>query len=319
MVSFRQILVATDFSDCSARALETTAALATRFHAEVTVLHVIEESAYAYPFPMPKGVREAAKARLDETVARLRGRMLSASGVLREGFAAHEVCAGAAQRAADLVVIGSHGRSGLPRFVHGSVAERVVRLSPAPVLTVHPSDGVAALEGGTNHFRHILAPTDFSEASRRGVDLALNMALELEAALTLVHLYELPGSAYYVSDDFAPPGYAGYVPDDFTSDVEARARWELDTILASVRRRFPKAEGVVRRGNAWNGILDVAKESGADVVVLSTHGRQGLQRVLIGSVAEKIVRLSPVPVVTVGVVGRESRTGGTEQGTPEAP
>jgi nucleotide-binding universal stress UspA family protein len=288
MATFRRILVATDYGPSSERALEAAVAFATRFGAELIVLHVIEENAFAYPFPIPKAAREAAKSRLDETVAGLRARMLNASGILREGVAWNGVCESAAEVSADLVVVGSQGRHGLPRFVLGSVAERVVRLSPAPVLTVHSSGSVAILAGGMDHFRHILAPTDFSEASERGVDAATSLALEFDASLTLVHSYELPIYAYYVVDDV-------------TAEVEARARRKLDKLLVRVRVRLPKAEGEVRRGAPWQGILDVAKERGTELIVLSTHGRNGVDRVLEGSVAEKIVRLSPVPVLTVGI------------------
>ncbi len=92
MASFGRLLVATDFGPASERAVETAAALATRFRAELVVLHVIEEVARAYPFPMPPAVRDAAKAHLDDIVASLRRRMLSVSAVMREGIAWEEIC-----------------------------------------------------------------------------------------------------------------------------------------------------------------------------------------------------------------------------------
>jgi nucleotide-binding universal stress UspA family protein len=291
MAVFRKILVATDYSVASGQALETAAALATRFGAELVVLHVVEESAYAYPFPMPPGVRDAAQRRLDEAVAMLRGRMLRASGVLRDGIAADAICRAAAEASADLVVVGSQGRRGLPRMLLGSVAERVVRYSAIPVLTVHPSNHVAILGGGMDVFRNVLAPTDFSEAAERGVDLAVRIALDLDASLTLVHVYELP------------PGYGYYVFDDVAQEAETAARRQLEEVLARVRPRLPTVDGVVRRGPAWESIVEVASERRAELVVLSTHGRQGFARALVGSVTEKVVRMSAVPVLTVGATG----------------
>lgn len=289
--TFRKILVATDFGSSSDRALETAAAFATRFSADLIVLHVIEETAYAYPFPMPKGVRERAQARLDEVVGSLRARMLQASGVLREGVAWYEIVTAAQALGADLLAVGSQGRHGLPRFVVGSVAERVVRTAPVPVLTVHPYDDVAILSGGMDRIRHVLAPTDLSDDSRRGVEMAASLALEAEAALTLVYVFEPPSSEYYL-------------PPDVAEDLEGAARRQLDELVASVRQRVPKAEAVVIRGTPWRAILDLGKSRGADLVVLSTSGRRGLQRVLIGSVAEKIVRIATIPVMTVGPKGR---------------
>ncbi len=286
MIPPKHILVATDYGPPSERALETAAALATRFRAELTVVHVIEDSAYAFPFPAPKGVREAAQSRLDETVAGLRARMLHASGVLREGTAWSEICACTEELSPDLAVIGSQGRRGLPRFVVGSVAERVVRLSPAPVLTIHPTDHVAILDGGMDRFRSILVPTDFSEASQRAVDVGVELAREFDASLTLLHVHELPSYAYAI-------------PDEVAERAEALARRELEQRLAQARARLPKADAIMRTGVPWQVILDVARERGADLLALSTRGRHGLQRVLIGSVAEKVVRLSPVPVLTM--------------------
>lgn len=284
---FRRILVATDFGSSSDRALETAAALATRFSADLTVLHVIEEVAYAYPFPMPKDVRPRARARVDEVIDGLRSRVVRATGVLREGIAWYEIISAAEELGADLVVVGSQGRHGLPRFVMGSVAERVVRTSPVPVLTIHPYDDVGILAGGMDRFRHVLAPTDLSDDSRRGVEAAASLAAELEAALTLVHV-------------FVPPNPEYFVPPDVVEDLEGAARRQLEDLVGSVRGRVPKAEGVVTRGTPWRAIFDLAKARGADLLVLSTSGRRGLQRVLIGSVAEKIVRLATIPVLTVG-------------------
>ena len=286
MIPPRHILVATDYSSASERALETAAALATRFRSELSVVHVIEDSAYAFPFPVLRGVREAAQAQLDNTVAGLRARLLRAAGVLREGVAWYEICACVTDLAADVVVIGSQGRRGLPRFVIGSVAERVVSRSPAPVMTIHPSDHIAILEGGMDRFRHILAPVDFSEATRNGVDLAVDLAREFEASLTLLHVHEWPA-------------FASEIPDDVTEQARAGARRQLDERLAQVRTRLPNAEAIMREGVPWRVILDVANEIRADLMALSTHGRHGLQRILVGSVAEKIVRMAPIPLLTV--------------------
>lgn len=290
-MSFRKILVATDFSVSAERAVETAVALATCSGAELVIEHVIEESARTFPFSTRKGVREAARGRLDDAVGALRSRLLEVTGVLREGIAWEGICSAASELAADLIVMGSQGRRGLPRFVLGSVAERVVRFSSVPVLTVHSTDCIAVLAGGMDRFRHILAPTDFSDSSQWGIDTAVSLALDLEASLTLVHVYEPASYTYYAIDPA------------IVAEVEAEARGQLDGVLARVRGRCPKAEGVLCTGAAWEGILDAAKECGADLVVLSTHGRRGLSRALLGSVTEKIVRLAPVPVLTVGSKG----------------
>jgi nucleotide-binding universal stress UspA family protein len=285
MSSFRNILVATDFSVASERALETAIALATRFGAKLTVLHVIEERAHGVPFPIPEQARDAARSQLGDAVDGVRARLLSANGLIREGIAWYEICSAASTLAPRVVVIGSQGRRGLPRFVIGSVAERVVRQSPVPVLTIHPTDHVSILAGGMDRFRHILVPTDFSEAAERGIDAAVNLALEFDASLTVVHAREPPTYDYGAFEE---------------PEFERRARSELDRLAQQIRVRVPTADAILRNGYAWRAILDVAKERGADLMVLSTHGRHGFQRALIGSVAEKIVRVSFIPVWTIG-------------------
>ncbi|HEX8795171.1 MAG TPA: universal stress protein [Polyangiaceae bacterium] len=288
---FRKILVATDFGPSSDRAVETAAALATRFAAELAVVHVVQEMAYAYPFPPPAGVRDEARAALEGVVSSLRARMLQVNGALREGVAWHEVVAAAADLEADLVVIGSQGRQGLQRFVMGSVAERVVRLSPVPVLTVHPYDEVALLAGGMDRFRNILAPTDLSNDSRRGLELAASLAREGESALTVVHVIE----------PFWEPLTRPYsLPPDIALDVQGAAQRQLDALVASVCQGVQNVEALTTVAKPWRSILSLAEEQRADLVVMSTGGRRGVQRVLIGSVAEKIVRLATIPVISVG-------------------
>jgi nucleotide-binding universal stress UspA family protein len=285
MATLRQILVATDFGPSSERAVETAAALATRFAAELTVAHVIDGGAFA--FPVARALRQAARTRLDATVAGLRARRLTVGGVLREGVPWEEICASATEASADLVVVGSHGRRGAPRLLLGSVAERVIRLSPAPVLTVRPSGGALGESPAIGGFRHILAPTDLGAVSERGIDAAVSLAIELDSALTIVHAYELPNYAYFILEEVA-------------ASAEEQLRLSLEEQLARVRPRMPRVEGVLRQGDPCHVILDVAKARQADLIVLSTHGRQGLPRALLGSVAEKIARTSSLPILTIG-------------------
>jgi nucleotide-binding universal stress UspA family protein len=258
------------------------------------VLHVVEESAYAYPFPVPPVVRVTARRHLDETVAALRSRALRASGILRDGVASDSICAAATEASADLVVVGSQGRRGLPRLVLGSVAERVVRSSPIPVLTVHPSDHVAIQGGGMDKLRSILATTALDEASQPAVDLAVRVALDLDASLTLLHVYELP------------PWFGYYKLEGIEAAAEAEVRRKLGEACAHAKQGLARIECVARRGPAWGSIVEVAKERRAELIVLGTHARHGLSRALLGSVAEKVVRTSPVPVLTVGATAREA-------------
>lgn len=139
-------------------------------------------------------------------------------------------------------------------------------------------------------FKHILVPTDFGEPSARAVKLAIDLAGRSEAKLTLFHAYEVPLYAY--------PQVDSIVVDLFTP-IEQAAREQLNSALTSVQQKLPQANGILRAGVPWREILGVVEEVGADLIVMGTHGRRGVSHALLGSVAEKIVRLSPVPVLTV--------------------
>ena len=136
-------------------------------------------------------------------------------------------------------------------------------------------------------FKRILVATDFSEPAGRALALALELAKLHGARLMLLHVWSIPSAAY--ADALSWP----------VADVETAARTTLDALAARVAEDHPDTEAVLRMGSEWRGILDAVRDCGADLVVMGTHGRRGVPRLLLGSVAEKVVRLSPVPVLTV--------------------
>lgn len=136
-------------------------------------------------------------------------------------------------------------------------------------------------------FNHILVPTDFGDAASRAADVALDLATKYHAKVTLVHAFNIPALTY--ADAYPLP------VDTMTHAAEEALRKSL----APLRERYPNTSAVLVKGEPWEEILAVAKDHHADMIVMGTHGRRGLSRVLLGSVAEKIVRLSPIPVVTV--------------------
>jgi nucleotide-binding universal stress UspA family protein len=138
-------------------------------------------------------------------------------------------------------------------------------------------------------FNHILVPVDFGAATQPGIDLAVGLAQKLGAQLTLVHAFDL--TPFTTLAPFAP-----------AIDVEpiiASVERELATALAKVKLVWPRSDSAFRRGAPVDAILDAAKELHCDLIVIGTHGRRGVTRVLLGSVAERVVRLSPVPVLTI--------------------
>lgn len=138
-------------------------------------------------------------------------------------------------------------------------------------------------------FRHILVPVDFEASSKRALEVATDLALKFEAKLTLFHAWDTPAYAYA---NF-------YVPGDLWSLLEEAAKKQLCETLVEVRKRVPHADSVLVYGPAGFEILKAIEREDVDLVVLGTHGREGLSRVLLGSVAEKVVRGSSVPVLTI--------------------
>jgi nucleotide-binding universal stress UspA family protein len=136
----------------------------------------------------------------------------------------------------------------------------------------------------------ILVPTDFGESSRQALDLAVDLAKKFDAKLTLVHGFEVPVYAY---------SGLGTTNVDYFVPIEESARTCLEGALRELKARCPESVALFKQGAPWRQILLASEEIGADLVVMGTHGRQGLIHAFIGSVAEKVVRLSPVPVLTV--------------------
>src|SRR5271170_1156251 len=142
----------------------------------------------------------------------------------------------------------------------------------------------------TADIRHVLVAHDFSETSDAALDYALGLAQKLGARVTVVHAYEIPSLG-------APEVLV--LATDWTEQFEAVAREALDKVIAKVRRRGVDAALALRKGTAWREINAAAAEAKADLIVIGSEGRTGLGRALLGSVAEKVVRTAPCPVLVV--------------------
>jgi len=140
--------------------------------------------------------------------------------------------------------------------------------------------------------RHILVPIDFDETSDCALELAAGLAQAFGASLTLLHTVDIPPYAYA---NFG----AALPPPDVLGTLERRAREELDGRLRKVQAALPGAKAILTTGVPWREILAAVENVSADLVVLGTQRHRWLEHALLGSVAEKIVRASPVPVLAV--------------------
>ena len=147
-------------------------------------------------------------------------------------------------------------------------------------------------------WKQILVPIDFGEASLHALEVAMDLAKTFQGAITIVHAWESPFAAY--------SGIQFGAIDDRTPFLDA-AEAQLADAVAHARKHFDTT-AILCRGVAWQEILGLVEQRKPDLVVMGTHGRRGIGRFMLGSVAERIVRTSPVPVLTVGTPALEATT-----------
>ena len=185
----------------------------------------------------------------------------------------------------DLVVMGTHGRRGLRHLILGSVAEEIVRSSAVPVITVRESADTEARSAGS-----ILVSHDFSQRSEAAVAVAREWALALGAEVHLLHVVEpVVYPEFYAVD---------VMPDEVLHRIEERSV-EAMKAAAAVQLKGVAHTLEVVTGRAVDVILDAADPARFDLVIMGTRGLSGLQHLLLGSVAEGVVRRSRIPVLTV--------------------
>jgi nucleotide-binding universal stress UspA family protein len=145
-------------------------------------------------------------------------------------------------------------------------------------------------------FKHVLVATDFGKAAERAAELGASFAERFGAKLTLLFVFSVPNSAFATGSYF------------HVAALEREARLTFEAETAKLKERFPQLMSVMRAGTPWEEIIAAAKEMGADLIVMGTHGRRGLPRALLGSVAERVVRMANVPVMTVAASRQPDET-----------
>lgn len=199
-----------------------------------------------------------------------------------------------ARRKPDLVVMATHGRGPLSRFWLGSVADYLVRHASVPILLLRPRDG-EALPAAETSFRRVLVPLDLSEESEAILTPLRALAHVVQAHLTLVHVVEpLLG----VGGAGLP--YPVTMPNELIETSRGRAQERLDAIADRLRSEgLGVATRVVVGLGVAGTILEQAEQQGFDWIAIATHGAGGFRRMLVGSVADKVIRASAKPVLVL--------------------
>lgn len=306
MIEIRRILCPIDFSEFSQRALDHAVAIAKCYGSTVTLLHVASPAPVAAYAPgaltLPSAILTPEDTEALLTSMRRFAETEAGSSVpmrfeIREGNAATEVLAQASTiPAADLLVLGTHGRSGFERLMLGSVTEKVLRKAMCPVLSVpsHTPDAVPALPV---LFRRILCAVDFSDCSLRALAYATSLAKETHARLTVVHALEpLPELPVDVHETvLGGPGSL----EDYIAAAEQDRRARLESAIPEDVRTSCVVDTVIAKGKPYHEILRVAAEQQSDLIVIGIHGRGVADLLFFGSTAQHVVRQASCPVLTL--------------------
>ena len=235
---------------------------------------------------VPNDIRKSVQTDLKRVLVARQTSDIKSAITVRAGNVVQEILAEAKSSRSDLVVIGSHGRGGVQRLVLGSVAERVLRLAPCPVLTVRR--GVNRVRRSKPPFETILCPTDFSAASNRAVTYAKRLAKEADARLILMSAVEWP-----FEEDLVSAPVAALRPI-----VEANAREALTRMLPRAGSA-PVTQPIVTVGKPSAAIIKLARTQSVDLIVMGVSGRGALDMALLGSTTHHVIREAASPVLTV--------------------
>jgi len=294
MIRIAHVLCPIDFSEFSRRALDHAAAIARWFKARLTVLYVVPARPVMElpPTAIADVDLQGARAEVEEFIRHV-PREIGLETRVEEASSVHEeILRQAAAVGADLLVVGSHGRSGFERLLLGSVTERIVHKALCPTIVV-PRRAPDTDPDEPVQFRRILCPIDFSETSNRALAYAMSLAEETAAHLTVVNVIEVPPELRQHS--FAE----GIDVDRIRAAAEAECLRRLRQLIPDEARKRCTVETAVREGAAYRETLKLAAEDHSDLIVMGVHGRGAIDLLVFGSNTARVTRAAECPVLIV--------------------
>lgn len=283
---FEHILVPTDGSDLSKRAMEAVVPLASTFGSTIHVVHVLSMGEISPALrdetrdeltergqAITAEVRDVAtEAELETTVE-----VIETTGSIHETLVEY-----AGDHDIDLLAMGTSSPTGLSRFVMGSITRRTLRAVDAPVLTVNPDTRLSS------RVDSILHPTDGSAGSAAAAGYAIDLAEAFDASLHVINVVDVTGP------------WETLESDQLISSFEMAGQEAVDSIIERAEQRsIPSVQASVLDGTPSEITIEYATDKNVDLIVMGTHGRSGLDRVLLGSVAERVIGNATKPVLTV--------------------
>lgn len=285
----RKILVATDFSEQAAIAVDHARVLADREGGELILLHVepdagpvpagaaISQSAFDDVQALRHQLASEARDDLEALAKGYREGGLTVSVEIRTGHPDEEITDAAEKLGADLIVTGTHGRTGLARFFLGSVAEKVARMATTNVMVARPC-------GQPGRYQRILVPTDFSPASEKALRLAMSLAGE-NADIDVFHAWQYPPGTHAVSNP-EPGGPLAGMRDEIVHSGQRQA----DELIQRHQATEMTLHFIQDYGPAAQLVQERLEAVEYDLVCMGTHGYRGFRRFILGSVAEATIR-----------------------------
>lgn len=290
------ILFATDFSPSSGPAFRYAVEWAKVFDAQLTLFHGLSlqpgldiDAGIAQRYLDEQ--RNVAEEHLNQLLVEARQHVPKTAIEMRTGLASAQICDVARECKADLIITGTHGWTGFNRFVFGSIAERVIQRAPCPVLSIpdRSPEETAGMHALTIQPRQIVLPIDFSDCSMEAYEYAVEVSKWFDAPLTLVCAIE--PLSYSLDFSLTHP-----LEDKANRKKVVQRLEELTKLL--VDEGLSAQYELVEKPSV-EAILETSSTQQADLLVMGTHGRKGLSRLLLGSTTSKVLQDSPYPILTV--------------------
>lgn len=293
MISINKILCPVDFFPASDAAVNHAVGLAANYDARIHLLHVITPllpSAYEYAVDTASildSLERDAAEELNRLVALAKQAGVQADTEIRIGDVYEEIKRSIEAQRPELLVMGTHGRRGVERWFMGSTTEKMMRHSPVPLLTI---SGTGEKMNVAPRFRRILVTTDFSEGTAEALAYAFSVAQENDSRITLLHV---------VHDA------AVEVPGKSRASLLEGVEKQLADLVPPEARNWCDVETRVYTGVPYRIILRTLEDERVDLLVMNIHGKGMLDRALLGSTAERVVRAASCPVMLIPPLRRK--------------
>ena len=298
---YHRILVPLDTSELAEVALPYAEQMAGRLGSEITLMSVSHSAGEKEQRVFRSYIRETVavtKERANRYLEKPTGQDVKVESAILVGNPAEEIVDYAERENIDVIVMATHGRSGIGRWTLGSVADKVLRATERPVVLIRAKGARPdMLDKGA--FKRALVPLDGSKESEAVIPYIEELASMLGAEVTLLQVLAIVYHVYISGDASAQVPYT----EEEMKPLKASAESYLEKVGSGLKGKGVTTKCQVRVGAAGHEIIKLADEIGADIVAMSTHGRSGVGRLVFGSVAEKVVRTGNTPVLLVRTPG----------------